>query len=254
MFNLNPFKKIEFHTEKELVGAIPHPAPASKFVPEWYKKMPQVSTRSNPNKFPFISYLMPHEQRAELHGKRTMKACIPVRDCITAGYIIPMWFDISISYSEKDGAVSSHSMMGDREFMGSHPAFQVENSPLQSKAIGQAVYKLINPWTIKLPKGYSALIVPPMYQENSVIEILPAVVDCDTYYNAINLPFIMHIKQGQRFVEQGTPIAQVIPFKRDNWSSVVAAEDELQKSTVANIIRSSSEKYLKLFHRKKRYT
>ena len=48
---------------------------------------------------------------------------------------------------------------------------------------------------------------------------LSAVVDSDSILTAGNIPF--HIKQDfTGIIKKGTPIFQILPFKRDNWESI----------------------------------
>ena len=48
---------------------------------------------------------------------------------------------------------------------------------------------------------------------------LSAVVDTDKHTQAINFPFVM--KSGfNGVIPAGTPLAQIIPFKRSKWKSV----------------------------------
>ena len=47
---------------------------------------------------------------------------------------------------------------------------------------------------------------------------LTAIVDTDKFPNKLHLPFF--IKEGfEGIIEAGTPIAQIIPIKRDVWKS-----------------------------------
>jgi hypothetical protein len=43
------------------------------------------------------------------------------------------------------------------------------------------------------------------------------VVDSDNYDNAIHFPFFIS-ESFTGIIEKGTPICQIIPIKRDNWS------------------------------------
>ncbi len=63
-------KQIKFiATDKEMLDIWPHPRPASRFIPEEYKKLERFT-------------------EGNIH-EPTVKVCIPFLDSLTAGYIIP---------------------------------------------------------------------------------------------------------------------------------------------------------------------
>ena len=46
---------------------------------------------------------------------------------------------------------------------------------------------------------------------------MPAIVDTDVYNERVQLPFTFKDPNFEGLVPAGTPIYQVIPFKRDSW-------------------------------------
>ncbi len=101
-----------------------------------------------------------------------------------------------------------------------HHTFQLEGSPLIEKNKNLPFYKIINPWRVITPKGYSCLFVPPLNNTDDRFSIIPGIVDTDQYINPINFPIVLN---GDKYpilettIKKGTPYVQVIPFKRDNW-------------------------------------
>ena len=72
--------------------------------------------------------------------------------------------------------------------------------------------------SIQLPKGYSALIMHPLNRYDLPFITLGGIVDADHTISNTNIPFFL--KKGfEGIIERGTPIAQIIPFKRENWIS-----------------------------------
>jgi len=116
-----------------------------------------------------------------------------------------------------------------------HPIRQVEGAPFLEKNKNLPIYKILNPWTIKTPKGYSCLFVPPLNNSDDRFSIMPGIVDTDTFINEINFPFIIN---GDKYpvletlIKKGTPYVQVIPFKRDDWKMKLKPlkTKEIQKS------------------------
>jgi hypothetical protein len=101
-----------------------------------------------------------------------------------------------------------------------HETYQLEGSPLLKKNKNLPIYKILNPWYIKTPKGYSCLFVSPLNNSDDRFNIIPGIVDTDTFNEEINFPFIINGDKYDNFkgvIKKGTPYVQVIPFKRDNW-------------------------------------
>ena len=81
-------------------------------------------------------------------------------------------------------------------------------------------YKFLNPFIIKTPPGYSCLFLSPMNNRDDRFEIIPGIVDTDTFEYEINFPFVINgdkYETLETVIERGTPIAQIIPFKRESW-------------------------------------
>lgn len=186
------------------------PKPASKNVPEWYKQ-----TQS------YFSGV--RKPIGDGTTTATIKRCIPVFDAITSGYVITTIVDVYVSV--KDGKQWFEWPV--LEPMGFHPIEQAMKHP---KNNGQDIPKWINPWAIETPKGWSCLFVPPLHGDRSVFEALPGLVDTDTYMAPVNFPFIMNDPKFEGLIEAGTPIVQVIPIRRENWSSKIGGPKNLQKS------------------------
>jgi hypothetical protein len=132
-----------------------------------------------------------------------------------------------------------------------HSIKQLEGSPLIDKNKNLSFYKIINPWKIKTPKGYSCLFVPPLNNSDDRFSIIPAIVDTDVFPIEINFPIIIN---GDKYpiletiIEKGTPYVQVIPFKRDNWKIklIPREEKEVQNSRLfygLKVLNIYKEKY-----------
>jgi hypothetical protein len=240
-------KKIVFKVKPELLKAIPHPTPAGRSFPDWYKKMPTNSGAGYENKEKLDMF----SNFGRLHGGMTVKKCLPVRDMIGAGYIIPLWADLAVDcYRESEQL--QFNWLGQTNQVETHAKFQVQGSPLEKMCWGNSAFKLVSPWFIHTAGGYSSLILPPAYHE-SPLSILPAVVDTDSYHE-VNFPFQYTGPSGKHVIPRGTPVAQVIPFRRDEHNMVVAAlpSFELQEHK-ARVASYMGGMYRKLFHAKKTY-
>ena len=222
-------KKITFcATDKAMVDIWPHPKPATRFVPEEYKKLER-----------FIG--------GDLH-KPTIKQCIPFLDSLTMGYIIPFDQDYVVDPVENDFSITPANKSPDE--VGSHGQWQL---PEQWKKIaGENAGKFISKWLIKTPPGYSCLFIKPMNRIEERFDIISGVVDTDTYINVINFPFILRKKDKQFLIKKGEPMIQVIPFKREPWKKWSGFYFEKAHKKIMDIIHNEwMNRYKKMFWAKK---
>lgn len=216
------------------VDEIYAPVPASKMIPDWYKETPSYK---NGVKKPDQTNDVPS----------TIKRCMPVFDSMTSGYIIKSYVDVYVS--QKYG----HPFY-EWPSMGPISFHAIEQAELHPKQNGTTYPKWVNSWGIKTPPGYSCLFIQPMHRE-SVFEILPGVVDTDTMIAAVSFPFVLKDNNWEGLIPAGTPIAQVIPFKRDSWemnfgdSSMIEQEIKVSKKLRTRFFDS----YKTFFWDKKEY-
>jgi hypothetical protein len=185
------------------------PKPAVKEVPEWYKNTPeylgeQVKKVIDPN--------------STIH---TVKKCVPVFDAITAGYILYTQVDIQVH--QQDGA--PYYNWSDQNAISFHPVEQASLHPAKNKL---PYPKWNNPYAISTPPGYSVLFTQPFHRE-SVFTILDGIVDTDSYKAPVNFPFVLNDVKWEGIIPAGTPMAQVIPFKREPWEHKIGSDKERQE-------------------------
>jgi hypothetical protein len=116
-----------------------------------------------------------------------------------------------------------------------HSKKQLEGSPFIEKNKNLPFYKILNPWKIKTPKGYSCLFVPPLNNSDDRFSIVSGIVDTDTFPNEINFPIIINgdkYPELETTIKKGTPYVQIIPFKRDSWKMKILPrkQKEIQNS------------------------
>jgi hypothetical protein len=215
-----------------------YPKPAKLEIPTWYKEM--------------SSYETDKKVPVDGHTTATIKRCMPVFDALTAGYILYSGVDIYISPDSKKEGTPMYQWPF-FEPIQFHPIIQAPNYPLNT-GHKSSYPKWVNPWSIKTPKGYSTLFVPPFHRK-SVFTILPGIVDTDTYHFPVNFPFVLNDITFEGLIPAGTPIAQVIPFKRDNWRLKFGTEKDLKKlRTIVPILRSKFfDSYKTIFRQDKEY-
>jgi hypothetical protein len=203
-------KEITF-TNKFGIDFFP-PKPAVKEVPDWYKDSPEY-VDDNGKK------IINPENTAH-----TIKKCIPVFDSMTSGYILYTQVDVQVTQVDRVPYYAWPS----QSVIDFHPKEQAPNYPVNNKG---SYAKWVNPYGIKTPIGYSTLFVQPFHRE-SIFTILPGIVDTDLYEAPVNFPFILNNPDWEGIIPAGTPMAQVIPFKREPWKHSLGSEKELKKQNM----------------------
>ena len=86
------------------------------------------------------------------------------------------------------------------------------------EGFSKTVFKYYHGWIIETPKDYSCLITHPIGYPNLPIKTITGIIDTDSLKTFANSPFV--IKEGfEGIIEKGTPMFQIIPFKRDSWKA-----------------------------------
>lgn len=223
------FKKepiITFSCEERLKGAIPEPIPASQAMPRWYRK-----TRTY----------------VEGSSVGTLKQCVPFADAMTMGYIIPLWVELKVN---NDGSsiffnYRSNDVIKTGLF-DKHLVEQLGSCPIKDSKYGGQPLKFINPWLITTPPGWSCMFIQPINHFDDKLHIITGVVDTDRYKSYVHFPFLWLDNTFDGFMEQGTPLVQVIPFKRTAWTSEVGVisetldkDKEMVDTKISTIIRNA---------------
>lgn len=214
-------KKIEFWANSKMMYDIaPKPEPVSKHIPDWWKDAdPYVRGPKNPDGKTLVV--------ENNDSNASFKKCRPMLDTLTFGYVLPLWSDVLVK--NNDGQISVTWRVGPNVFE-QHHGQDVEVPEGYDKDLQ---LKYINPWVPKLPKGYSLLVMPPIGYPNAVFKPIFAIVDYDKSNHPLFPPVFVK-KDFNGIVEKGTPIAQIVPFKRDNWESSFNFYDEKEYFATLN--------------------
>ena len=210
-----------------------YPTPIKLNIPEWYKKLNHTLLN------------------------KTIKGCMPFLDTLTSGYLlkIPQDFNVRHNVDNKDekgkefkDSFQTFGLHDVTQFLNAkninlnssldvHSIAQVEGSPFIENNKNLPFYKILNPWKIKTPKGYSCLFVSPLNNSDDRFSIISGIVDTDTFPNEINFPIIFN---GDKYpvlettIKKGTPYVQIIPFKRDSWKMALSPrkQKEVQNTRI----------------------
>lgn len=198
--------------------------PASKALPDWYKKI-NIDIVEGPG----------------YHNgpwNASVKACMPFLDAMTQGYVIPLWADLHIEMKANpdSGKMEPFFTWGENmpmALISTHSPEQVNGIP--GVETGKVAFKFNSPWIIRTPPGYSSLMVSPLNNPNPYFQPFSGIVATDEYWQQVNFPFTYTGPDDfEGVIPIGTPIMQIIPFKRVDFKHEIVPEN----NSTSNLIQS----------------
>jgi hypothetical protein len=173
--------------------------PMKKVIPDWYKKVEGFTGGKLDIDPPTIS----------------VKHCMPFLDGLTAGYYIPLAVDLLVK--NVDG-VPTFKWRAPTKLVAGRDHKEFPSLPVPAGYNGSHfIWEMQH--CMKVEDGYSLLIMHPLNRYDLPFITLGAIVDANYAMNGGNVPFFL--KDGfEGIIPAGTPIAQVIPIKRDKWELV----------------------------------
>jgi len=234
---------IKFSAKKDYLDNIfeeDKPEPIIRNIPEWFKQLDPKDAQS-------------------------IKHCMPFLDSLSFGYSIKMPQDMDLHHNfynkDKNKFDSGRRYsLNDRSFLNhvfpdssndNHSLGQIgEKCPFAKKNSFLPIYKILSPWIITTPPGYSCLFVPPLNNRDDRFEIVAGIVDTDNYPYPVNFPFVLNgdkYKTLKTIIKRGTPIAQAIPFKRSSWKMEI---NEIEDETWYSLNRYFRLSFNKIYRNK----
>jgi hypothetical protein len=191
---------VEFFCDKEDFGVIPPPIPARNFMPDWYKN------------------LSPHIDKKVKIRNSTIKRCAPFLDAMTTGWIIPLAADVEFTTNNTAGEIN-YKWSFYKTMVEGHSKEQISSNDNPNPNDPKPPLKFLNYILIKIPKGYSALFVPPLNRPDPRFTCLSGMVD-DGYMGQgnieyINFPFFFNQLNYTGIIKAGTPLVQMILIERN---------------------------------------
>lgn len=209
---INKKKVMEFSTSQDLeMDVIPDLSTAKSYIPDWYKDI-------KPNNNKKIQF----DQNNNLI--QNVKNCVPFFDAITSGYMVELHCDVHFEIKPNDSEGRHYARWG----VAKPEPLDIRNPELNKNfpiPVGcEPTHYVWNMrYNIKTPKGYSLLITHPMNRFDLPFLTLSGIVDSDDVMGVGWTPFFLK-KDFEGVIEKGTPIMQIIPFKRDSWEVQKNAE------------------------------
>lgn len=225
---------MRFYSRPDTLG-LGEPKPMKEFIPEWYRKAEAFWTDENGEEAPGL------------------KKCVPYLDALISGYAITTPFDIFVTEGENgelnlrwDGPESLGGFIMERPHaLGAtmpRPAGHHDNHLVWSGF-----------WGMKTPKKYSLLVTHPFNRFDLPFTTTTGFMDSDEFFSSGNIPFFM--KKGfVGTIPKGTPIAQLLPVKRQNWKMIKQDNGLLGlDETMGRLVRNSETPYKRIMWHKKEY-
>jgi hypothetical protein len=196
-------KKIIFYPENELVQkVIPYPKPVK--TPDWFKKIPQFNNED--------TTLIVNDGNSNF----SVKSCVPFLDSFLTGYTFDLWCDIQVKYENDHPILTWAHKVHELSPAVYRPDAKL---PVQDGFL-PFIFSWISHWGIKTPKGYSSLFTHPLNRTDLPFTTTSGIIDTDNWGIWGRQPFSLK-KDWEGIIPAGTPLIQVIPFKRDNWKSEI---------------------------------
>lgn len=188
-FGINPNQKIEYESSpnspKKLI------VPMAQMIPNWYK-----------------------ESERWIGDSPGMKHCVPFLEALKIGYSMCLAQDI---YFEKTELGTIVRYKHEPQVVASRPPFSTDPMPAPS-GYDDEHFIWQTQTAVHIPEGYSAIFTHPLNRFDLPFITLTGVVDGDFFVHGGNIPF--YLKNGfEGEIPAGTPIIQIIPFKREDWIS-----------------------------------
>lgn len=233
-------KKIIFKPISEYSDTLLNiPKPSTNSIPPWFKEQKLFSNGEND--------WIKANKKSDFSG--TYKMCVPVIDSLTAGYMLVTTADIYVQNSSQQQYAPDFFWKVQNTVVdmpdGNNPKSLGNYPTPHGYAKIFARWKV--DWVIETPKDYSLWVSHPAHRYDLPFLTINGFVDTDKHPGNLKLPFFIR-DNFEGIIEEGTPIAQILPVKREEWQSV---KEEYSPNTAmigfnqvsTKIIRSYKEKF-----------
>lgn len=217
MFSFKEPPEVHFEINDILAHGIKQPTPASKGRPSWWRQIQPYHPDLKNNKYTDAD-------------SGTIKTCPAITDIQDFGYMLYLPFDIYVDATNKDSLICEIPPEivkdnGVSHYLSHHYHYQIDGFKIGEEFHPQHIK--INPiFGVSTPKGYSVWLTHPVNRTDLPFRAMDSLVDTDNYTAFWTV--ILFVKMGFKgVIEAGTPMLQVMPFKRDNvWYSKIVPKNE----------------------------
>jgi hypothetical protein len=198
-------------------GYLVPPEPAVKHVPEWYRSLAKFDKSNND------ITLDPVNNLGTDGAQVSTKMCMPFLDATTAGYMYVLEDDLHVDVDED----------GKPLLWWAGDVMLVDKRPITDIVVPDNCHPIHYGWRMnwyyETPPGYSVLITHPMNRYDLPFYVQSGIVESDIWGLPVFIAFFLK-RNFRGVIPKGTPLFQMVPFKRDSWEmEVVDTEEELEK-------------------------
>ena len=203
------------------------PKPTIQTIPDWYRKADRFAVKPDGEYWqdPMVGGKIP-----------TWKACPAIFDIMGTGYVYRTPCDIE--FYEENGTIKVKVLDDkNKDFIQVRPPMPQFVPPMGYHEFHFAWW---SDWAVKVPDGYSVLYTQPFNRFELPFLTTSGIIDNDQVNLPGTMPFFV-VKGFVGVVPAGTPYAQMLPFKREDWHSEVDADISHMKMSMDN--QANSMKY-----------
>ena len=179
----------------------PKVSPVKKVIPDWYKR----GERFGPG----------IKEIKRFPAETGFKICSAFGDAFTTGYIMPLAVDLAIEQTEAGPTVSWRDEV--QEFVALRDKDKNPGLPVPM-GCSPLHFVWVTKHLFRIPKGYSALFTHPLNRFDLPFTTLSGIVDGEIALHSGNFP-VYFSSTFEGIIPAGTPIAQIILFKTEDWNS-----------------------------------
>lgn len=193
-----PILKYEaFHSDIDSNMVKPSKATISK----WFKDTPK--------------WLSPFPPKSAQEAIPTVKMCTPFLEAMALGYLIHLPMDVVVSIENE---VQNLSWRIGGDLVGVRDEDKISYLP-HPIGCSPTHYTWKLPLSFSVPTGYSVLYTQPFNRPELPFITLSGVID-GPFVTSVggSIPFYLK-KDFEGVIPQGTPLAQLVPFKNEKWEA-----------------------------------
>jgi hypothetical protein len=200
---MSQMNKISFWSNRPANNNSTTPVTAKKVMPQWFLDAKKYWKNEEGKE-----YII-----AEGEKGLGFKSCPALLDLFNCGYMLVTPCDVVVYMQEGKKLIVSSPEFPD--FCEARPYMNEFNYPY---GYSTDSFHWFPSWGFDLPKGYSALIVHPLNRYDLPFLTTNGIIDSDKYGSPGLMPFFIR-EDFVGVIPKGTPFAQIIPFKREDWKA-----------------------------------
>lgn len=196
------------------------PEPAIRHVPEWYRSLARFDKSNDDITLGVVNNIGTDGALV------STKMCMPFFDAITAGYHYVLEDDLYVDLDVDGKPILSWK--GEVLLVDTRPIIDL---PVPDNCHPIHYGWRMN-WFYETPPGYSVLITHPMNRYDLPFYTQSGIVESDIWGLPVFTAFFLK-RNFKGVIPKGTPIFQMIPFKRESWNmEEINSKDELDRHEI----------------------